>query len=397
MVRNQLSTQLEYGGISQERLLCRNWPSLLNFVDQIRENSQKHFEEAGPLDEAAGPLVLFGAVEVNFHLWRVLEHSGLKASYFCDNNPILKHQRVSGLEVLPPDELPALDGVQVLTAVKWEREMSEQMRSLGIERFFGLQDLRVYEQRWLAQNAAFIGTHAEELAAVFQQLADDHSRLVLLNVLKGRLLVGDSRSALYKMIMQGNQYWALPSFQDMAGAVYVDAGASMGDTIESFIYNNSAGFKKIWAFEPSVDYYRRLEHQINRLSSVFGFDRQRVTCTPKGLARESGPAVGKRIYFDYLGVDGGNFPFEAVDLDSWPFPEPVDIIKADIEGFEEPMLQGAENLIRQWKPKLALCLYHRPEDFFSLPLYLKKLVPEYKMAIRHHSPTYAETVLYCWT
>ncbi len=45
----------------------------------------------------------------------------------------------------------------------------------------------------------------------------------------------------------------------------------------------------------------------------------------------------------------------------------VDFIKMDIEGSELGALRGAESTIRRWRPKLGISLYHRPEDFFSIP------------------------------
>lgn len=72
----------------------------------------------------------------------------------------------------------------------------------------------------------------------------------------------------------------------------------------------------------------------------------------------------------------------------------VTFIKMDIEGSELEALKGAENVIRRDKPRLAICIYHKPEDLYEIPFWVKETVPEYKLYIRHHSARESETVLY---
>ena len=70
------------------------------------------------------------------------------------------------------------------------------------------------------------------------------------------------------------------------------------------------------------------------------------------------------------------------------------MIKMDIEGSELEALKGSKKVIQRDKPRLAICIYHKPEDMTEIPLYIKELVPEYKLYIRHHSNAGTETVLY---
>lgn len=72
----------------------------------------------------------------------------------------------------------------------------------------------------------------------------------------------------------------------------------------------------------------------------------------------------------------------------------VTFIKIDVEGAELESLKGAKETILRDKPKLAVCIYHKPEDLVDIPLYIHQLVPEYKLYIRHHSNDGSETVLY---
>ena len=73
----------------------------------------------------------------------------------------------------------------------------------------------------------------------------------------------------------------------------------------------------------------------------------------------------------------------------------ISILKLDIEGAEINGLNGAKNIIREQKPKLAICLYHRPEDLWEIPCLIHEINPDYKMIVKHHNRMiYIDTVLY---
>ena len=72
------------------------------------------------------------------------------------------------------------------------------------------------------------------------------------------------------------------------------------------------------------------------------------------------------------------------------------MIKADVEGSELALLQGAQEIIRRDRPNLAISLYHKLTDYFELPLYIKSLVPEYHLRICHHATNFTETVVYAY-
>lgn len=55
----------------------------------------------------------------------------------------------------------------------------------------------------------------------------------------------------------------------------------------------------------------------------------------------------------------------------------VDFIKADIEGAERLMLAGAQETLRRFAPKLAICTYHLPDDKEVLETLIKQANPDY--------------------
>ena len=69
-------------------------------------------------------------------------------------------------------------------------------------------------------------------------------------------------------------------------------------------------------------------------------------------------------------------------------------IKMDIEGSELTALQGAEETLRTLRPKLAISLYHRIDDFIAIPDYLNKLGLGYEFFLDHFTIHREETVLF---
>lgn len=58
-------------------------------------------------------------------------------------------------------------------------------------------------------------------------------------------------------------------------------------------------------------------------------------------------------------------------------------------------LAGAEGILKKQAPKLAVCVYHRLQDLWDIPLYVKSVVPEYRLYMRHHAECWvSETVCY---
>ena len=93
--------------------------------------------------------------------------------------------------------------------------------------------------------------------------------------------------------------------------------------------------------------------------------------------------------------DQGEWKIEVDRLDNMiSIDEPITFIKMDLEGSEYEALLGARNIIEKWKPKLAISLYHKPEDVWELPSLILEMNPSYSLYLAHYSVAAAETVLY---
>jgi hypothetical protein len=66
----------------------------------------------------------------------------------------------------------------------------------------------------------------------------------------------------------------------------------------------------------------------------------------------------------------------------------------DVEGSEGQSLLGARKTIQQFKPKLAISIYHSLADLIDLPRLVRDIEPRYELYIEHHTVHAEETVLY---
>jgi len=91
----------------------------------------------------------------------------------------------------------------------------------------------------------------------------------------------------------------------------------------------------------------------------------------------------------------GELVVQAVTLDELMADETPTFIKMDIEGFELDALAGARECIRRCRPKLAICVYHRPDHLWQIPLALHELLPDSRMTMRSYMQDGFDTVCYC--
>jgi len=177
------------------------------------------------------------------------------------------------------------------------------------------------------------------------------------------------------------------------GDYVIDAGGCLGDTALAFAADVGAtGW--VYTFDPMLRHCEimREQFQMNpRLASHIAlFD---VGLADRDSMRDESHSTPHAINPGARLEEG--LPTRTIDgLVCSNEIEHIDLIKMDIEGSELGALRGAENSLRRWRPKLAISLYHRPEDFFAIPLWLKSLDCGYRFFLDHHSIHNEETVLY---
>lgn len=149
-------------------------------------------------------------------------------------------------------------------------------------------------------------------------------------------------------------------------------------------------YKKTYAFEPDKNVYQQLVANTKSLRIVLinkGVFSQ--TCTLSFDTKENGCSNFQ---------ENGNLKIEVESLDDFleQNEDKITFIKMDIEGSELEALKGASKTIKKYKPKLAICVYHRANDLIEIPRYIKSLHKDYKIFIRNHQMVPEDTVLYAY-
>ena len=178
-----------------------------------------------------------------------------------------------------------------------------------------------------------------------------------------------------------------------AGDHVIDAGGCFGDTALGFAdVVGEAGH--VYVFDPLPKHCAIMAQQLTLNPTL----APRISIFPFGLtdqANDVAPLVEDGKIDPGARILSAAMPTTTIDRALAQRSAPrVDFIKMDIEGSELGALRGAEATIRHWRPKLAISLYHRPEDFFSIPSWIDSLGVGYRLFLEHYSIHHEETVLY---
>lgn len=173
-------------------------------------------------------------------------------------------------------------------------------------------------------------------------------------------------------------------FKPSTDGIFIDGGCFTGSTIDDFIKWNG-NYKKVYSFEPEFAQYERCkekfahDEKVEILNNAVWNKRERLHFVNNG--------AGSHVSDDSL------ICVEGISVDEVVGDEKVTFLKYDIEGSELKGLEGAKETIIRNKPDLAICVYHKADDLYTIPNYILSLCPEYKIYLRHYQLSRYETVL----
>ena len=376
---------------------------LAESVESVTKRERMAFDAiAGTSNEA---LILFGAGNLGRIAVRTLRRAGVEPLAFADNNPALWNTRVEGVDVMSLVDAAERFGKNATFVVTiWGAFSTEsmvqrvrQLESLGCTRVvpFG-QLLWKYPDDVLPYYSVDLPHKVvEQPAAVleaFELWADEPSKSTYLNQLRWRL---SHDFAAVSEFCADQTYFPRDLVALTKREVFIDCGAYDGDSIELFLSFSRSHFEKIVAFEPDPRNYERLLSRIEAYPratrSKIEARREAVGARSERLALVASGSVSSYVPET---ATAGTIDVESVTLDEAVYDSAPTFVKMDIEGSELDALAGAERVIRDHAPILAICSYHRQSHVWDVPLLIDSFNPGYSFFLRPHEVDIWDLVCY---
>lgn len=314
---------------------------------------------------------------------------GFNIVAIVDNNIQLQRKSfcaVTGLPIISPEKIKSYTDIYIQLATldpEFQKEMKEQLLVLGIDENRILCDAGIAMITITITPSKFQEKYLKGYEYAYDLFIDEISKDVLFQRISSYF-----SSHIFKHSNFGDQYFSSDCISFTDKEVFINAGCYDGKTDKDFISLVSGKYEHIYAFEPDSESYERCK------TNLLGIEN--LSLIKKGLSDKN-----ETLSFDAQGTGSSKIDenattfIEVVALDNFLKDKhhiPT-FIKMDIEGAELAALKGAEQTIRQHKPKLAICVYHKIEDLYEIPQLISSY-GDYTFYMRHYTPYQTETVLY---
>ena len=180
-------------------------------------------------------------------------------------------------------------------------------------------------------------------------------------------------------------------FEPDESEIFVDGGCCNGETALDFTKWATKGYDRIYSFEANPEAMLICEKTFknnNLKGEVVNrglWDKEEtlhfnITNNPAGSSIKE---IGEEI-------------IKTTSLDKFLNGRRATFIKMDIEGAEYKALIGSKKTIKKWHPRMAISIYHKPEDILEIPTLILNIESDYKFALRHYMSDHRETILYAY-
>lgn len=374
------------------------------FSSQVNDEFNRFYQKE--IIKFKEPIILFGMDGSSEAFLECLDQIGCpkSVSSIWDENKKIQNTEIRGIPVISFDVIKKrYRNPSIVIYGEGDREIRELTEQIGdygniinknpmlkvAERAFMRRAEAVHYQLKFEACCKLYQTEKfkQDMQLIETLLVDEASKQVLRNRINF-LLNGDIKY-LVDMYCDKIQYFCNDYYNEniTKNEIYVDLGTYDGDSIIDIMNFVKGKYKKIYAFEPHPENYKKL------ITLVENKKWSNIETFQLGMGNEKSQADFNDLDYGSRIDVNGSIKIKVDALDNI-IKGPVTWIKLDVEDAELDTLKGAKKLIQKYKPKLAVSIYHGYKDIFKLPLYIHELVPEYRFKVAHYSYDLYETILY---
>ena len=346
--------------------------------------SRRYEEETGSLGDR---IVLYGAGKLGRETLAGLLRNGIEPLAVVDSDSRRWGEMLDGIVIVSPEFAIATwgDDAAFVVAISQGSALRRQLSSEGC------RAVVPYPHLWWRFPKTFLPLHGicrpettiancENIRKVERRWADQASCEAYRAQINWRISL--DYHVLGKPTPAEDTYF-IPEIALYDDECFVDVGAYDGDTLREFFRRVPRG--TAIALEPDPHNWEALVRDSDERTTLHQVAAGSSTGT---LAFRADGTAGAALSED------GEFEVRVERLDDLLADRRPTFLKFDVEGAELDALQGAEKTIRKHRPILAVCLYHKPEDLWEIPLFVQSLDLNYRLLFRAHAEECWETVLY---
>lgn len=351
-------------------------------------------------------ILIYGAGSSGIAFLYDLKKIGIEPLFFVDSDSAKIGTECEGIKVISPGEIVEKTGEDSLVIVcintdgkRYCKSFAEALRTGGHHAVYeklrncGCKNIVDYtffrrchalftDEKYNAPSCSdvyLMEEHEEEIAAVYDMMADELSREVFEKIVRFRLL---DDSIEVPTMSQEKQYFEYGFYEKRQDEVFIDCGAFNGISLKTFLKENDDIFDGYYGMEPDVANYVKLKECIQDMPENI---KDKLYITPKAAWKDEN---GIQLYALHgpgsFAADIGQEKAETITIDKMLNGKRATYIKMNIEGSEKEALQGAEKTIKEYKPRLAVAGYHRTDDLWKIPMMIKRYREDYKIYLRSY-------------
>ena len=363
-------------------------------LDKIIKSKKNYTDETiKKLKHSNKKLIIYGAGVYSYVLTNYLKAKGIKIFKKVVDESFIQSDNLFGIEVISiNDILEDIDDYNIVIGFTNYPQAIKKLKKYGFKNIFVIDVPNFLNIPQTFMDYSFVSENKEDFEKAYNFFEDELSKRTFIGAINTKLS-GDL-SHIFNNTKIDHLYFTKKNFTKKKNEILLDVGGFTGDTVKDFHYITNGNYSHIISLEPFPNIFHELKKTINTLQIN---DR----CTPVQIG-----AWNKKDILSFnnteMDIDSkielhGNSKINVNTIDSILSDINLSItyMKLDINGAEYNALKGASETISKKRPFIAVKM-HVKEDFFRLPILLKKIAPKIKLKLRQRNYMSMMLVLYAF-